>query len=234
MTSLPPSFWYQREPQIVPTYYRQSDRQVRIVVFLPWKWRLTNICFHLTECQSEVQHDTEDCTATRCVFSVSECTNFSWCYCRYNREILHYDKNEQQGQGKSWSIVGRKQSQHRPWCPLTGHVDIRPDRHSSLQPDKDNNLRNFPIDSISFIQQIEVSWMSCADIMAVACYPAKLRTEVSSRSLIKDSFIISNQYNGETLKWIKNEMCFMFKFEYFSLFLLECHKIYSVDDITDW
>lgn len=43
------------------------------------------------------------------------------------------DKNEQQGQGKSWSIVGRKQSQHRPWCPLTGHVDIRPDRHSSLQ-----------------------------------------------------------------------------------------------------
>ena len=177
---------------------------------------------------------TEDCTATRCVFSVSECTNFSWCYCRYNREILHYDKNEQQGQGKSWWIVGRKQSQHRPWCPLTGHVDIRPDRHSSLQPDKDNNLRNFPIDSISFIQQIEVSWMSCADIMAVACYPAKLRTEVSSRSLIKDSFIISNQYNGETLKWIKNEMCFMFKFEYFSLFLLEYHKIYSVDDITDW
>ena len=67
------------------------------------------------------------------------------------------DKNEQQGQGKSWSIVGRKQSQHRPWCPLTGHVHITPDRHSSLQPDKDNNLRNFPIDSISFIQQIEVS-----------------------------------------------------------------------------
>ena len=229
MTSLPPSFWYQREPQIVPMYYRQSERQVRIVVFLPWKWRLTNICFHLTECQSEVQHDTQ-----RIVLLQDVCLVFQNVPTLVDVIVDIIDKNEQQGQGKSWSIVGRKQSQHRPWCPLTGHVDIRPDRHSSLQPDKDNNLRNFPIDSISFIQQIEVSWMSCADIMAVACYPAKLRTEVSSRSLIKDSFIISNQYNGETLKWIKNEMCFMFKFEYFSLFLLEYHKIYSVDDITDW